>query len=42
MGEDVVLGKVELPGEDFKKLSLYPVHVSLAKDTGGESPVDVP
>ena len=42
MGKDVILGEVELPGEDFKKLSLYPVHVSLAKDTGGESPVNVP
>jgi hypothetical protein len=42
MSKDVLLGKVELPGEDFKELSLYPVHVSLAENTGSESPVDVP
>jgi len=42
VGEDVSLGEAELPGEDFEELSFYPVHVSLAKDTGGESPVDIP
>jgi len=41
VGEDVLLGEAKLPGKDFEELSLYPVHVSLAKDTGGKSPVDV-
>jgi hypothetical protein len=41
VGDDVHLVDVELPGEDIEELSLYPVHVSLAKDTGGESPMDV-
>lgn len=42
VGIDVYLGEAELPGEDFEKLSLDPVHVSLAKYTGGDSPVDIP
>jgi len=42
VGEDVLLGEVEFPGEDIEELSFYPVHVSFAKDTGGESPMDVP
>lgn len=42
VSEDVLLGKAELPGEDFEEFSLYPVHVFLAKNTGSESPVDVP
>jgi len=42
VSEDVCLGEVELPGNDFKELSLYPVHVSLAENASSESPVDVP
>jgi len=40
--EDVHLGHTKLPSEDLEELSLYAVDISLAKDTGGESPVDVP
>jgi len=42
VGEDVLLGEVEFPGEDIKELSFYPVHVPFAKDVGGESPMDIP
>ena len=42
VGKDVRLGEVELPGEDLEELSFYPIHVSLAENAGGESPVDVP
>jgi hypothetical protein len=42
VGDDVLFGDAEFPVEDLEKLSLYPVHVSLAKDTSGESPVYVP
>jgi hypothetical protein len=41
MGENVWLGEVELPGDDLEELSFDPVHVSLAENTGGESPMDV-
>lgn len=41
MSEDVFLGEVEFPGEDLEELSFNPIHVSLAENTGGESPMDV-
>ena len=41
VGDDVLFGDAKFPVEDLEKLSLYPVHVSLAKDTGSESPMDV-
>jgi hypothetical protein len=41
VGDDVHFGEVELPGEDFEELPLDSVHVSLAKNTGGESPMDI-
>jgi len=42
MGKDVRLGEVEFPVEDLEELSLYPIHVSLAENAGGDGPVDVP
>lgn len=42
VGNDVRLRNVEFPGEDVEKLSFYSVHVPFSKDTGGESPMDVP
>ena len=42
LGKNVCLGEAEFPGKNFEELSLYPVHVSLAENNGGESPVDVP
>jgi len=39
--EDVRFLEVELPSEDLEELSLYPIHVSLAENASGESPVDV-
>ena len=41
VGKDVLLVDTELPVEDLEELSLYSVHISLAKDTGGQSPVNV-
>ena len=41
VSENVGLGKVELPGDDLEELPFNSVHVSLAENTGGESPVDV-
>ena len=42
MDDDVGVGKAELPGEDIEELAFYSVHVSFAKHSGGDSPVNVP
>jgi len=41
MSENILLGEVELPGDDLQELSFNPVHVSLAENAGGESPMDI-
>lgn len=41
VGDDVRLANIEFPCEDVEELAFYPVHVSLAKDASGQSPMDV-
>ena len=39
--KDVCLSNTQFEVEDVQELSLYPANITLAKDTGAESPVNV-